>query len=144
MLESKPWLYFYAKRNILRATAFLFPSQNILRFSHYHILSVIMGLFYILYTGPVGGTHMLRHTGMCRPNGLLFHQKILRHGSHFGEKKLSEEGPISQNFQKKKKKKNCKIICFWGRKILRYGSQFAKMLKKKTVYSAVFLSEKNP
>ena len=43
-----------------------------------------------------GGTHMLRHMGMCCPNGLLFHQKsldkgpiffknILRHGSVFGE-----------------------------------------------------------
>ena len=31
-----------------------------------------------------GGTHMLRHTGMCCPNGLLFHQKA--HGSHFGQK----------------------------------------------------------
>ena len=31
-------------------------------------------------------THMLRHTGMCRPNGLLFHQKILRYGSHFDQK----------------------------------------------------------
>ena len=41
-----------------------------------------------------GGTHMLRQTGMCRPNGLLFHQKssdmgptlvnkILKGGSHF-------------------------------------------------------------
>ena len=41
-----------------------------------------------------GGTHMLRHTGMCRPNGPHFHQKsldmgpmlvikILREGSHF-------------------------------------------------------------
>ena len=41
-----------------------------------------------------GGTHMLRHTGMCRPNGLLFQQtsldmgpilvnKILTRGSHF-------------------------------------------------------------
>ena len=40
-----------------------------------------------------GGTHMLRHTGMCHPNGLLSHQKslnmgpilvkkILRGGSH--------------------------------------------------------------
>ena len=47
-----------------------------------------------------GGTHMLRHTGMCRPNGLLFHQKsldmgptlvkkILRGGSHF--KKIAKK-----------------------------------------------------
>ena len=51
-----------------------------------------------------GGTHMLRHTGMCRPNGLLFHQKsldmgpilvkkILRRGSHFTKiaKKLQNQ-----------------------------------------------------
>ena len=45
---------------------------------------------------PGGGTHMLRHTGMCRPNGLLFQQKsldmgpilvkkILKRGSHFAK-----------------------------------------------------------
>ena len=33
-----------------------------------------------------GGTHMLRHTGMCHPNGLLFHQKSLDMGPHFGQK----------------------------------------------------------
>ena len=60
-----------------------------------------------------GDTHMLRHTGMCRPNGLLFHQKsldmgpilvrqILRGGSHFNKVHT--------------------ISRFWGRKILRNGS----------------------
>ena len=28
---------------------------------------------------------MLKHTGMCYTNGLLFSPKILRHGSHFGQ-----------------------------------------------------------
>ena len=52
-----------------------------------------------------GGTHMSRHKGGggCRPNGLLFHQKSLNIGSILVKKSL--EGPISQNLQKKKKKK---------------------------------------
>ena len=50
-----------------------------------------------------GGTHMLRHTGMCCPNGLLFHQKSLDMG-HTLVKKPLEEGPNFQNLRK-----NCKI-----------------------------------
>ena len=46
----------------------------------------------------MGGTHMLRNTGMCRPNGLPFHPKNPMI-SHFGRKK-SLEGPISQKFAK--------------------------------------------
>ena len=53
-----------------------------------------------------GGTYMLMHTGMCRPNGLLFHQKsldmgptlvkkILREGSHFA-KFTKKNGKISR------------------------------------------------
>ena len=49
--------------------------------------------------GGGGGTHMLRHTGMCHPNGLLFHQKSL------------DMGPISV------------------KKILRRGSNFTKIAK---------------
>ena len=72
-----------------------------------------------------GGTHMLRHTGMCRPNGLLFQQKsfdmgpilvkkILRRGSHFTKivkkivksahfevEKPLEMGPDLRKFRKK-------------------------------------------
>ena len=51
-----------------------------------------------------GGTHMLRHTGMCRPNGLLFHQKSLDMSPILVKKKSLEEGPVSQNLQT-----NCKI-----------------------------------
>ena len=47
-----------------------------------------------------GGTHMLRHTGMCRPNGLLFQQKSLDMGPILVKKSL-EEGPISKKLQKK-------------------------------------------
>ena len=28
-----------------------------------------------VFSIDMGGTHMLRRTGMCCPNGLLFHQK---------------------------------------------------------------------
>ena len=47
-----------------------------------------------------GGTHLLRHTGMCCPNRLLFHQKSLDMGPILVKKSL-EEGPISQKLQKK-------------------------------------------
>ena len=52
------------------------------------------------------GTHMLRHTGMCCPNGLLFRQKSLDMGPILVKKSL-EEGPISHILQK-----NCKISHF--------------------------------
>ena len=71
-----------------------------------------------------GGTHMLRHMGMCHQNGLLFHQKSLDMGPNLVKKSL-EEGPISQILPK-----NCKISCFWNRKTLRKGSRFAKISKK--------------
>ena len=88
-----------------------------------------------------GGTLMLKHTGMCRPNGLLSHQKSLDMGpilvkkiytrrSHFTkiEKKIVksaifevekplEMGPDLRKFWKK----NVKSAVFWGSKILRYG-----------------------
>ena len=38
---------------------------------------------FVKLQGPVldpGGTHMLKHTGMCRPNWLLFQQKSLDMG----------------------------------------------------------------
>ena len=49
---------------------------------------------------------MLKHTGMCRPNGLLFHPKYLDMGSILVKQSL-EEGPISQKLQT-----NCKISHF--------------------------------
>ena len=78
---------------------------------------------------------MSRHTGMCRPNGLLFHQKSLHIGPILSNKSL-EEGPITHKLQK-----NCKISHFWGRKSLRNGSRFAKKFEN-TVKSAVFWGRK--
>ena len=46
-----------------------------------------------------GGTHMLRHTGMCHPNG--FFTKNSRQWSHFCQKKSLAEGPISPTLKKK-------------------------------------------
>ena len=47
-----------------------------------------------------GGTHMLRHMGMCHP--ITFSTKILRHGSQLiWLKKSLEEGAISQKLRKK-------------------------------------------
>ena len=48
-----------------------------------------------------GRSHMLRHTGMCRLNGLLFHLKSLDMGPILVKKKKSlEEGPFSQKLRK--------------------------------------------
>ena len=94
-----------------------------------------------------GGTHMLRHTGMCRPNGSLFHQESLDMLGPILVKKSSDEGPISQKLRKiwkicrfeaekplemgldfakisKKNPQTCLISRFWVRKILRYGKGF--------------------
>ena len=55
---------------------------------------------------------MLGHTGMCRPNVLVFHQKSL------------DNGPI------------------FVKKILKRGSHFTKIATKKNVKAAVFEAEK--
>ena len=69
-----------------------------------------------------GGTHhMLRHTGMCCPNGLLFHQKSLDMGPILVKQILRGGSHFTKNW------KNCKISRFWGRKTLRNGSQLAKI-----------------
>ena len=48
----------------------------------------------VVLQGGGGSTHMLRGAGMCRPSGLMFHKKILRHGSHFREKKRLQRGSL--------------------------------------------------
>ena len=68
-----------------------------------------------LYAGG-GGTHMLRHMGMCHPNS----PKILRHGSHFGpKKKKSLRG--GSHFTKFATKKKVKSAIFLAEKALEMG-----------------------
>ena len=50
--------------------------------------------------GVVGDTHMLKHMGMCRTNGLFFHLKSIDMGPIFVKKKSLEESPISRKLQK--------------------------------------------
>ena len=50
----------------------------------------------------VGGTRMLRCTGMCHTNGWVFHKKSLYMDSIFFKKSL-EVGPISCKLEKKSK-----------------------------------------
>ena len=69
------------------------------------------------------GTRLLGHTGMCHPNGLLFHQKSLDIGPVFVKKSL-EEGPISQKF--------VKSTIFELEKPLKMGNNFQKFQKKKS------------
>ena len=81
-----------------------------------------------MYAKPQRGTYRLRYTGMCCPNGLVFHkksldmgpifvQKILKRGSHFTKivknfknwpflrwKKNKHTLEMGTDFQKKKKK----------------------------------------
>ena len=79
---------------------------------------------------PWDGFYMLRHTGICCPNGLLFHLKSLKHGSHFGQKKKKKKlrrGSISQKLQKLVIVKSA--VFEVKKKILRNGSRFAKIRK---------------
>ena len=48
---------------------------------------------FCLDDGP-GGTHILGRTGMCRSNGSLFLQEILKHGSRFLPKKSLNMGQL--------------------------------------------------
>ena len=80
-----------------------------------------------------GGTHMLRYTGACRPNGLVFHQissdkglilvkKILKRGPI--SPKLREKNVTSAVFEAEKTLKwvpICSLSNECGRKILRSG-----------------------
>ena len=75
-----------------------------------------------------GVTHMLRHTGMCRPNGLLFYQKSLDMGPTLVKKIRKRWVPFHKIC-----KKNCKISRFWGRKTLRNGSRFGQISKKLSI-----------
>ena len=43
---------------------------------------------------PRGGTHIFDRTGMYRPNGSLFYQEILKHGSRFLPKKSLYMGQL--------------------------------------------------
>ena len=52
----------------------------------------------VYVSAPGGGVlTYISYTGMCRPNGLLFHQKSLDMGPILVKKSL-EEGPISLKF----------------------------------------------
>ena len=78
---------------------------------------------------------MLRHTGMCCPNGLLFHQKSLDMGPSLVKKSV-EEGPISQKLQK-----NRKISHFVVAKPFDMGPNLQKFCKNHKI--SRFLGEKN-
>ena len=74
---------------------------------------------------------------MCRPNGLLFHQKSSDMGPTLVIKIL-RGGPHFTNFAKK----IVKSAVFEAENPLEMGLDLQKF--ENTVYSAVFLSEKNP
>ena len=84
---------------------------------------------------PGGGTHMLWYAGMCCLNGLLFHPKILRYESHFGQKILSRGSHFT-----KIEKKIGKSAVLEVEKSLEMGPDLQKF--QKTVKSAVFLQRK--
>ena len=81
-------------------------------------------LKYTLTSYP-GGTHMLRHTGMCRQNGLLFQQKSSDMGPILVKKSL-EEGPFRKNHEK-----NVKSAIFELEKPLEMGLDLRKFRKTR-------------
>ena len=77
-----------------------------------------MCTFLVTFSGGGGGvgegqgvwfSHVMAYMDVP-PKWVTFSPKVLRYGSHFGQKKPSKEGPISQKLEKKKKP--CKISCF--------------------------------
>ena len=83
-----------------------------------------------------GGTHMLRHTGMCHPHGLLFHQKYLDMWSHFAQNPYGRV-PFHKNCEKM-----VKSAVFETEKPLEMGLNMRKF--RKNCLISRFLSEKNP
>ena len=93
--------------------------------------------------GGVGGegAHMLKHMGICCPNGLLFHQKNPLKWVPFWSKKTLEESPIAQKLQKKKKKKKKKKVksaVLGAEKSSEMGLDLRKFRKKKCLISLFF------
>ena len=87
----------------------------------------------------VGDTHMLRYTGMCRPNGLHFHQKSLDMGPILVKKSL-EEVPFHKNCENIVKSAGFEVA-----KPLEMGLNLRKKFfrgKKRQI--SRFLREKNP
>ena len=89
---------------------------------------------YPLHTGRGYIIHMLRYTGMCYPNGLVFHKKISDMGPIFIKISLQEGHTLQKLW------KILKISCYWGEKTLRRGLIFDNF--KKTVKSAIFWRRK--
>ena len=71
------------------------------------------------------------------PKWVTFSAKILRHGSHFGQKKSLEEGPILQE-----SRKNGKISHFEVEKPLEMGPDLRKF-RKKALNQPFFEGEKS-
>ena len=70
---------------------------------------------------------MLRHTGMCHPNGLLFHQKSLDMGPTLVKKNPYRRVPFHKICEKK-----CKISrLLRQKKPLQMGLDLRKLTKKK-------------
>ena len=78
------------------------------------------------------GSHMLRHTGMCCWNGLLFFTKKIEDIGPILVKLSLEEGRISQKLQKTKQANKTKIMVNSG--VERKPSEMRpeKILKKKS------------
>ena len=74
---------------------------------------------------------MLRHTGMCHPNGLVF-SPILRQGPHFSQKILRRGSQFTKNCGKIEKSENPNAFAknlsdqpfFEGEKSLEMGKGF--------------------
>ena len=78
-------------------------------------------------------------TGMCRPNGLLFHQKSLYMGPILVKKILRRESHFTKN---QKLRKMVKSAIFEVVKPLEMGPDLQKILKNRQI--SRFLREKNP
>ena len=135
---SQVFTFFFFSPSPQVFTFFFFSPSPQLRLQLLSILNFEIGnqcqkhaYFIFRKQGRGPGTCMLRYSRGVPPNGLVFHKRIFRQGSHFHQKIL-KEGPISWKLQKKKKKM-LKISCFWGEK-----KQTWVLIFEKAVKSVIF------
>ena len=88
--------------------------------------STCKGLLHTLWLDLEGGTHMLKHTGMCPQMGYFFHQKPFDMVPFWSKKSL----PGGSHFTHKK----CKISHFWGRNPFKMGPDLQKFWKNQTSF----------
>ena len=124
LLGMDPFIVFFSPLNLLQGHLFSNLLQKQSKLPHWSEHSG---------SNSSGGCSQLRHTGMCHPNGLLFHKKSLDIGPIVYKKSLQED-PNSQ----KQQKKLVKSAVFELEKPLEMGPDLQKLKKKRGESNQLF------